>query len=335
MTEKNARILQLEQENERLKAHNNRLALRSESLMEVLAFYADPDSYFAVSFMADKPAGKFSEDMREVFDGLRTKQVPGKRASEALMSAYNTGDYVAIDTTTRRLFDDAAEERLYEMLSQFQMYVDIVARSSNGDADYINKNINQWLAQYVPHLFTPSEEVEDDTTEIEYKYLITNPEFIESVTEEKYPVKHITQGYLGENNGFVYRVRLSEENGRKTGYFTIKSTNAGIARREFEWMVPPEHVEFLLSTCESLLIKDRYMVRLGGEVWEVDKFADKGGLVTAELEVPDENYKFEVPSAFGPVDVSNEREMSNHNLSQLELMDVMALVNRLTGLYPS
>ena len=33
--------------------------------IEALEFYADPDSYFAMSFMADRPSGKFADDFSD------------------------------------------------------------------------------------------------------------------------------------------------------------------------------------------------------------------------------------------------------------------------------
>lgn len=53
---------------------------RIAALEEALAFYADPDTYFAIGFMADPPCGAFVDDASEV-DGYPR---PGKRARTAL-----------------------------------------------------------------------------------------------------------------------------------------------------------------------------------------------------------------------------------------------------------
>lgn len=45
-----------------------------------LAFYADPETYFAVGFLSDPPCGEFTEDFDETEYGYK----PGKRAREAL-----------------------------------------------------------------------------------------------------------------------------------------------------------------------------------------------------------------------------------------------------------
>lgn len=55
--------------------------------IDALEFYADPDSYFAISILADRPAGAFADDFSED-DWTREcdfdRPMPGKRAREAL-----------------------------------------------------------------------------------------------------------------------------------------------------------------------------------------------------------------------------------------------------------
>jgi len=46
---------------------------------EALAFYADPETYFAVAFLSDPPAGPFMEDFSETDLGMK----PGKLARNA------------------------------------------------------------------------------------------------------------------------------------------------------------------------------------------------------------------------------------------------------------
>lgn len=49
--------------------------------LEALAFYADPETYHAITILADKPTGGFDEDfsMSEYYG----YEKPGKRAREA------------------------------------------------------------------------------------------------------------------------------------------------------------------------------------------------------------------------------------------------------------
>jgi hypothetical protein len=57
-----------------------------DALVEGLRFYGDPDTYFAIGFSVDRPAGAFEDDLSEVplfgtdFGSGFTKIVPGKRA---------------------------------------------------------------------------------------------------------------------------------------------------------------------------------------------------------------------------------------------------------------
>jgi hypothetical protein len=50
--------------------------------MDALALYADPTSYHAVAFIADRPAGWFADDIS--FDENYMRKVPGKKARETL-----------------------------------------------------------------------------------------------------------------------------------------------------------------------------------------------------------------------------------------------------------
>ena len=49
-------------------------------LKEALEFYANPETYFAIGFMVDKPCGEFAEDCSETALGMK----PGKKARVAL-----------------------------------------------------------------------------------------------------------------------------------------------------------------------------------------------------------------------------------------------------------
>lgn len=55
-------------------------------LYHALAFYADPETYFATSIAFDPPCGAFREDFSLVPDSDFEREMPGKRAREALDS---------------------------------------------------------------------------------------------------------------------------------------------------------------------------------------------------------------------------------------------------------
>ena len=59
------------------------------TLLNVVAFYGHPDTYFAISFMVDRPAGDFADDFGEctVFEGDEEVSAgvrPGKLARETM-----------------------------------------------------------------------------------------------------------------------------------------------------------------------------------------------------------------------------------------------------------
>lgn len=55
------------------------------NLAEALAFYADPDSYFAIAIMADRPCGEFADDVSK--DETYGRHMPGAKARAALANA--------------------------------------------------------------------------------------------------------------------------------------------------------------------------------------------------------------------------------------------------------
>ena len=57
---------------------------REVKLREALEFYADPDTYFAVSIISDPPAGDIVRDFSAVPGNDYDRPMPGKRARAAL-----------------------------------------------------------------------------------------------------------------------------------------------------------------------------------------------------------------------------------------------------------
>jgi hypothetical protein len=95
-----ARIAELEAENALIKTEAAKAAMRlvatnnelrdalstvreqMRALEDVLEFYADPDTYFAIGFFPDEPAGEFMNDFEDL--GIEFGYKPGKRARAAL-----------------------------------------------------------------------------------------------------------------------------------------------------------------------------------------------------------------------------------------------------------
>ncbi|MBR4828999.1 MAG: CYTH domain-containing protein [Muribaculaceae bacterium] len=129
--------------------------------------------------------------------------------------------------------------------------------------------------------------------EIEHKYLVTD----DSYRQLACGTSEIRQGFLSRMPERVVRVRVRDDK----GYITIKGTGDGTAHPEFEYEIPLDDAMQMLALCEPPVIeKTRYIVMHEGNRWEVDEFhGDLQGLVIAELEVPDKDYRFPLPPFVG------------------------------------
>jgi hypothetical protein len=70
-------------------------------LHDALAEYADPDFYFAIAVMADRPAGGFADDFdRKHGNSFYDREMPGKLARQVLKKVSN--QYGDLAMYTRR-----------------------------------------------------------------------------------------------------------------------------------------------------------------------------------------------------------------------------------------
>lgn len=129
--------------------------------------------------------------------------------------------------------------------------------------------------------------------EIEHKFLVTD----DAYREQACAMSEIKQGFLSRDPERTVRVRLRDGK----GYITIKGKGTGMAHPEFEYDVPVLDAIQMLAMCEPPIIeKTRYIVMHQGNRWEVDEFhGGLEGLSLAELEVPDEDYRFTLPPFVG------------------------------------
>jgi adenylate cyclase len=143
-------------------------------------------------------------------------------------------------------------------------------------------------------------------TEIERKFLVSGTEW------KNGPGTAYCQGYLNRSKERTVRVRIAGAQ----AFLTIKGLAQGISRLEFEYEIPLADAEQLLTLCDGPLIqKMRYIVHHQGNCWEVDEFfGDNQGLVVAEIELQDENQRFERPAWVG-AEVSDDARYFNSNLA--------------------
>ncbi len=150
-------------------------------------------------------------------------------------------------------------------------------------------------------------------TEIEHKYLVKSNSYKTMATESH----TIAQGYLSRESGRTVRVRTWDD----TAFLTIKGAAQGMTRPEFEYEIPASDAQQLLKLCPPpVIIKTRHIVNYEGERWEVDEFhGPLEGLVTGELEVPNEEHRFNLPPFVGR-EVTGDHRFANSQLTTLEAL---------------
>ncbi|MDR1592157.1 MAG: CYTH domain-containing protein [Prevotellaceae bacterium] len=143
--------------------------------------------------------------------------------------------------------------------------------------------------------------------EIERKFLVNTLDFM----SQSSPCR-IVQGYLCCEAGCVVRIRQYDDR----AFITVKSASVGYARDEFEYAIPVEDADKMLSDmCHGFIIeKMRYRVSYEGFVWEIDVFQGRNrGLVVAEIELPATDTPFKKPSFIG-AEVTDDPRYYNANL---------------------
>ena len=130
--------------------------------------------------------------------------------------------------------------------------------------------------------------------EIERKFLVSG-----DFKQEACDSFRLVQGYICSDPGRTVRVRVRGDK----GFLTIKGRSSldGLSRYEWEKEIPVSEALELMNLCVSGVIdKTRYLVPYGGHIYEVDVFHGANeGLVLAEIELADEQEKFEKPSWLG------------------------------------
>jgi adenylate cyclase len=149
--------------------------------------------------------------------------------------------------------------------------------------------------------------------EIEKKYLVRK-----DIWKPSGSCRLIKQGYLSIEPARVVRVRIHGKN----GYLTVKGLTTGISRLEFEYEIPLDEAERLLSKIciQPVIEKLRYRIDFEAHAWDVDVFAGENeGLIIAEIELTAEGQSFPLPEWVGE-EVSYDSRFYNVNLVQRPYM---------------
>lgn len=147
--------------------------------------------------------------------------------------------------------------------------------------------------------------------EIERKFLVRSNDY----KQEAFQNDLIIQGFLNSHPSRTVRVRTKGEK----AYITIKgkSSESGLSRFEWEKEIPLKEAEELLKMCEPEIIdKTRFLVKVGGHIYEVDEFHGANqGLTVAEIELSAEDSKFDKPLWLGE-EVTGDKKYYNSQLSK-------------------
>ncbi|MDD2895088.1 MAG: CYTH domain-containing protein [Aliarcobacter sp.] len=122
----------------------------------------------------------------------------------------------------------------------------------------------------------------------------------------------IKQGYLSTNKEAVVRVRVKNDK----AYLTIKGSNIGVTRLEFEYEIPLDEANDMLDKlCQKPVIdKTRYLINYENHTWELDIFyGENEGLVVVEVELSSEDETIILPS-WVKEEVTTDARYYNSNL---------------------
>jgi adenylate cyclase len=142
--------------------------------------------------------------------------------------------------------------------------------------------------------------------EIERKFLVND---LDVINDCRFDL--IQQTYLFNEANKSLRIRVKNE----FAFLTIKGNQVGITRDEFEYEIPKnEAIEMIEQFHLKVLLKRRYYKQVDDLTWEIDVFEGKlTGLIMAEIEIPTEDFLFEVPTWIGE-EVTHNSEFLNAEL---------------------
>ncbi|MDX3927718.1 MAG: CYTH domain-containing protein [Shinella sp.] len=145
--------------------------------------------------------------------------------------------------------------------------------------------------------------------EIERKFLVKSSSWKLSARTKS----TLRQAYLASAPDRSVRIRIRD--GERAS-LTIKIGRSAITRDEFEYDIPIEDAEELMSKAIGTVIeKTRYRVPYHGFTWEIDVFSGAyRGLVIAEVEMDSEADRPELPPWLGR-EVTGVSHYSNQSLA--------------------
>ena len=144
--------------------------------------------------------------------------------------------------------------------------------------------------------------------EIERKFLVDQGLLPKNIIGEEY-----IQAYIAINDQGIVRIRIKGS----IALLTIKTSEKGMTRNEFEYEVPLEDAKSLVELFnDKIIYKTRYKITIDKKLWEVDEFhKENKGLWLAEIELESENELFSLPEWIKK-EVTGDQKYFNAYLSE-------------------
>ena len=140
----------------------------------------------------------------------------------------------------------------------------------------------------------PKLQLHHSPVEIERKFLVANNEWRQSAVRSV----SIRDGLIAIYKDRKVRVRISGD----VATIAIKGPRIGIGRPEFEYEIPMNDAERMLSTIclDDTLEKQRFFVEDAGATWQVDVYGGiLQGVIIAEVELKQESQELILPRWIG------------------------------------
>lgn len=144
--------------------------------------------------------------------------------------------------------------------------------------------------------------------EIERKFLVRSGAWLPSDDG-----RHMAQGYVVTGPPVSVRVRIAGD----AGFLTLKKDRGEGVRSEFEYQIPLDEAEQMLTELcgDRVVEKTRYRQLHEGHLWEVDVFhGANAGLIVAEIELDRLDSAFSRPPWLG-AEVTADRRYLNSCLA--------------------
>ena len=143
--------------------------------------------------------------------------------------------------------------------------------------------------------------------EIERRFLIKNNQWKRLVLKKI----DIVQSYLSSNSeGWITRIRSENKNFK----LTLKKYLNNASNFEFEYEIPKEDGEIIISKVRKIIIKERFYLLVNKRTWIIDRFKGENfPLEIAEIELNNEKENIELPS-FLSKEITHLKEYSNFEL---------------------